>query len=662
MTDIGYGCLILSLVASLYAALSFVISARLGHPVWQRSARNAVLATTGLATLAMLALLYSLLTKDFSVRYVHDHVSSYQALAYTLSALWAGQEGSLLLWLWLLSLLAGMIALHPWRWDCQVWPYLLAVLAFLESFLILLLATQSNPFVLLPQRPAEGLGLNPLLENFWMIVHPPVVFAGYALYSVPFALVVAGLLSGRMDDAFWAELRRWSLYAWLLLGAGILLGAWWAYLELGWGGYWGWDPVENSSLVPWLTGTALLHAAIARRRRGLFGFWVLLLTALTFLLCLFAAFVTRSGIIQSVHAFGRSSLSYFFLAFMATLSILVGVLLYRRRSWYASGYEVRDMLSREASFVLTNMVLCGIALVVFLGTIYPAVYEAFRGVVIVLNAAFYSRMTAPLFVVLVALLGICPLLRWGSTPWPRVIRGLAVPVVVALAVAALLYLFDMRQPAALLAYALFALAFSTISMQFLRDGWTRRRKLGGPFTQGLARAFSSNRRHYGAHIVHLGLVLIAVGITGSSLYKTGYYANLGEGESTSLPGYLLTYHRAIREKTPAQSRQAALVELSSKSGKHIAYLTPEKNYHWNAEQWVTEVAIHTNLVRDVYLVLGELGEDGRASLQVFLNPLVAWIWIGGGLLLLGTGIALLSPEPKERGQPISANVEGAAYD
>ena len=397
MADIGYGSLILAFLVALYAIAAFAFSLRRKSSAWGQSARNATLATTGLISVASLCLLYLLVTHDFSVSYVFAHVNNAQPLFYTLAAFWAGQEGSLLFWLWMLTLLAGWIALRPGASAQVSRPYLLAALSGLLAFLLFVQIVASNPFVTQDTFPADGQGLNPLLQNFWMIVHPPVVFIGYALYAIPFALVIAGLWSGVLDGGFWADLRRWSLWGWLFLGAGILLGAWWAYVELGWGGYWGWDPVENSSLIPWLIGTALLHTAIAQERRGMYRLWVLLLTAFTFLFCLFATFVTRSGLIQSVHAFERSSIGYVFLAFMGGLLALILVLLYVRRARYADEYETSSLLSREASFLFVNLLFLGIALIVLIGTIFPALSELLRGTTATLNNSFYVRAAAPLF-------------------------------------------------------------------------------------------------------------------------------------------------------------------------------------------------------------------------------------------------------------------------
>ncbi len=642
MSDVANGSLWLSLVISLYAVVALALAVRTGRSAWRDSGRNAALAAMALVSLAAVILFYLLISKDLHVRYVYQHVTTYQPLLYTIAAFWAGQEGSLLLWLWLVSLLTGLIAWQRQRWDRVVWPHLTAVLASFQAFLLFVLLTQSNPFATFAYRPAEGLGLNPLLENFWMVIHPPVVFAGYALYSVPFALVVGGLLAGKLQSPQWEQLRRWNLYGWLFLSAGILLGALWAYLELGWGGYWGWDPVENSSLVPWLTGTAALHAAIAQRRRGMFQLSMLLLTVATFLLCLFATFVTRSGLIQSVHAFARSSIGYIFLAFLAAAILLVALLLYRRRSLYAGKYEITSLVSREAAFLLVNLLLVGTALVVLLGTLFPTLSEVWRGVSVALNASFYVRVTAPLFVALLALLGVCPLIGWGQASLGRVGRQLLIPGIIVAAVVALLLTFGVRQPAPLLSAALSTLIASVLVGQFLRDARARRARHGTTWPASLAAAFRANQRRYGAHLVHLALVLIVIGVTGSSVYKYEQLVTLREGETATVQGYDITYLRPLWTESPHKVRSAALVELS-RGGRHIAYLTPERNWHANVNQWVTEVAIRTSLAADVYLVLGDIAESGQASLQVLINPLLVWIWVGGFLLLLGTAIVLLTP-------------------
>ncbi len=338
LTEIGYGALLLALAAALWATIASILGARLQRPELVASARNALFVTAGLSTLAAIALLALLLTKNFGVAYVHDHVSTYLRPAYVLAAFWAGMEGSQLLWLWMLAIFTALLVLRRPTWDRQLRPYAMAVLAFTQAFFALLLVAISNPFELLPTLPAEGVSLNPLLQNIWMIIHPPIIFAAYALWTIPFAYGLAALVTGKLDAGWLRGVRRWSLAAWSTLGIGILIGALWAYLELGWGGYWAWDPVENSSFIPWLVGTAFLHSAIIQERRDMFRAWSVVLVTLTFLLTVFATFVTRSGLIQSVHAFAESPIGYYYLGFMGlTLAVAVGLMLARTRELKGSG-------------------------------------------------------------------------------------------------------------------------------------------------------------------------------------------------------------------------------------------------------------------------------------------------------------------------------------
>lgn len=655
MTIIGYGSLLLACGVSAYAALALAWGANQGAVAWRQSGRNAILSAAALVTVAVAALLYLLFARDFSVLYVYSHTSTRQALPYTLSALWAGQEGSLLLWLWFVSLLAALVAQSPRLASPATWRYTQAALAVLQAFLALILVTQSNPFASLAPPPAEGLGLNPLLENPWMVVHPPLVFASYALYSVPCALALAGLLTGHQDAAFHRTLQRWNLWAWLFLGGGILLGSLWAYLELGWGGYWGWDPVENASLVPWLTGTAALHTAIAHR--GLRQKWTAPLTIVTFLLCLFAAFVTRSGVIQSVHAFGRSSVGIMFLAFIGLVAILAAFLGWRNRAQVVQEAEA-SLLSRETGLSFTAMILCGLALVILAGTLYAPLSESLRGAAVVLGASFYTRASAPLLVALLALLGVCPLLRWRDTSARQLGRELAAPLAFSVILVILLFALGIREPAALVLYLIASLIGAVILWQFGQEAWRRRDEGLSPW-QVIGRAFRARRRHHGAHLVHLGIALIAIAIVSSSLYQTEQLLTLREGQGANLPGYTLILRDTIQEQDATRQRNAALLELQSATGRHLAYLTPERNLHWSIQQWVTEVALHINLREDIYIILGSLEQDGAVVLQVLRNPLVVWLWIGGGLLLLGAAIVLSSAPPERAGQAAGGVAEEA---
>ncbi|HID87884.1 MAG TPA: heme lyase CcmF/NrfE family subunit [Anaerolineae bacterium] len=643
MTTIGYGALALALVISTYNAAAFILGARRGSPRLAGSAHKGVMATAVLVTLASAILIYLLLTRDFQVRYVYQHVSTYLPTIYALSAFWAGQEGSLLLWLWFLTLISWIVARGGEGWSQELKPYALAVLALCQAFFALLLVLASNPFATYPARPPEGLGLNPLLENFWMIIHPPVVFMGYAAYTVPFAFAIAALITGRLGDEWIRGIRRWNLFAWLFLGLGILLGGWWAYLELGWGGYWGWDPVENASLIPWLAGTALLHSAMTQGRRGIFRVWNMALISLTFVLCIFATFVTRSGILQSVHAFGQSAIGSCFLAFLAAiLALSFGLTLHRRRELASQG-ELKSLLSREAGLLLNNLLFGGLALAVLIGTVFPAVSEIVMGRQMALGPSFFERVSAPLALAIVLLIGICPLLGWRRTSSGRLVRNLLYPGITALAVAGVIFLLGIKEPFALLSFPVCAFVASSILREFLRGTRARHRSTGEHHLLALGRLIARNRSRYGGYLVHLSMVMITMGVVGSSLYQSEYQVALARGERVAVQDYALEYERFVGEATPAKHRFAILLGVY-RDGRRIATLVPEKNFHWNVEQWVTEVAIRTSLKEDLYVILAGLSEDGSATFQILINPLVVWLWIGGGLLLVGTMVAIWPSE------------------
>jgi cytochrome c-type biogenesis protein CcmF len=649
MADVGYWALVLTLIVSGYTVVASILGARRRSATWLESARNSAFAATVTATVAAALLLVLLMTRNYGVRYVYEHVNSYLPTAYTVSAFWAGQEGSLLLWLWLLTLITAAMILWRQAWHNAAGPYVLAAMAFSQAFLAIVLVFVSNPFEPLSGIPLEGQGLNPLLQNVWMVIHPPVVFVAYAAYTAPFALAVGGLATGQLGKDWLLSVRRWALIAWLFLGAGILMGAWWAYLELGWGGYWGWDPVENSSLIPWLVGTALLHSLMMQERRDVFRRWNLWLVTLTFVLCIFATFVTRSGIIQSVHAFGRSAIGYYFAAFMVLcLAALVGLLTWRRRA-LREQYEFKALLSREASLLLTNLLLLGAALVVLVGTLFPALVELVQGQQAALDVSFYERTVGPLSLVIIGLVGICPVVAWGGTSPDRLWRDLLVPAVVAVVAAIALFVLGVRRIAALGSFAVCAFVGVALLATFYRGTVNRHRRTGEVIPLAFIRMLLVNRRRYGAHVVHLGIVLMAVGITGSSIYQDEVQVALDPGEHIDVREYTLTYQDFVPEELPDQQKFTALVDVH-RGGRRVATLRPQKAFHWNVEQWVTEVAIHSTLKEDLYLILAGFETSGLASLRILINPLVVWLWIGGGALLLG-GVLAWWPTAPERSRP-----------
>jgi cytochrome c-type biogenesis protein CcmF len=608
-----------------------------------------LLVTAGLSTLAAVLLLILLFTRDFEVRYVYEHVSTYLKPAYVLAAFWAGLDGSQLLWLWMLTIFTAVLVWRRATWDRELRPYAMAVLAFSEAFFALLLILFTNPFELLGSVPVEGTSLNPLLQNFWMIIHPPIIFASYALWTIPAAYAVAALLTGRLDAGWLRGTRRWTLAAWATLGIGILVGAWWAYLELGWGGYWGWDPVENSSLIPFLVGTALVHSAIIQERRDMFRAWNVLLAVVTYALTVFATFVTRSGLIRSVHAFASSPIGWYYLGYIGLLlAVTIGLVLARREELKGEG-QLGDLLSREFVFLVTNLLFLGSALAVLLGTLWPTFTESVRGVASSLGPENYNRFMGPLGLLLVLLIGVCPVIEWRKISAERLLRSLWVQVAVAIVTAILLLLLGVRELWAVMSFAATAFVAATIVLQMGQGVVARMRSAGENVLVATARAVSNNRRRYGGQLIHFSILLIVAGITASQAYQSEVQVALATGESVDVEGYTLVYqdyvYQEIEENGNKVRNQASLAVYQG--DRKLTTVQPERNLYSNVQGAVTEVALRMNLKQDLYVVLASLEADGLAAFQVLITPMVVWLWIGGAVLIVGTLIAAWPP--KKRG-------------
>jgi cytochrome c-type biogenesis protein CcmF len=649
LSDLGYGALLLTFAAALWAAVTAAAGAQQRRPELVASARNALVVTAALSTLSAILLFILLFSHDFQVRYVYEHVSSYLKPAYVLAAFWAGLEGSQLLWLWMLTIFTAVLVLRRPTWDRELRPYAMVVLASTQALFAFLLILMTNPFELLPTVPVQGVSLNPLLQNFWMIIHPPIIFAAYALWTIPAAYAIAALMTGRLDSGWLWGTRRWTLAAWASLGIGILVGAWWAYLELGWGGYWGWDPVENSSLIPFLVGTAFVHSAIIQQRRDMFRAWNVLLVVLTFVLTVFATFVTRSGLIQSVHAFAESPIGWYYLGYIGlVLAVTIGLALARREELKGEG-QLGDLLSREFVFLVTNLLFLGSAAAVLLGTLWPTFTEAARGVATSLAAENYNRFMGPLGLLLVLLIGICPVVEWRKISAERLLRGLWVQAVVAVVTAGLLLVLGVQELWAVLSFAASAFVTATIVLQMAQGIVARMRAAGENLVVATAQAVRNNRRRYGGQLIHLAIVLIVIGIIGSNAYQTEVQVALSKGESVEVNGYTLTYqdyvYRQIEEDGNKARYQATLDVY--RGDRRLVTIRPERNLHSNVEGAVTEVALHTNLKEDLYVVLASLESNGLAAFQVLINPLVVWLWIGGVVLMVGTLVAAWPPRSSQ---------------
>jgi len=649
MGDLGFILLSLALASTAYSFVGLALGARGGDPRLVTSSRRGVHASAALVTLAVLALLYSLLARDFQLEYVASHTSRDLALPYTISALWAGQEGSLLFWAWLLSIFASILVLGDRRGKNVLFSYASMVIAGTLAFFLMLLVVMANPFRTLDFVPADGLGMNPLLQNPAMLWHPPIVFLGYVGFTVPFAFTMAVLLSGRLRESYVQLVRRWTLFPWLCLGVGTILGAQWAYVELGWGGYWAWDPVENASLLPWLTGTALLHTFMFRGTRVRVSH--IALAVASFALCIFGTFVTRSGMIGSVHAFSVSSIGLYFLAFLALVIAASVVLTVKRRAGLRSDEEAAGLVSRPSALLLTIVLLVAATAAILLGTLFPLVSDRLN---VALTSSYFNMSTAVILGPLILVMGICPFTTWKGGSLRSLARYLVLPAIGGLLTAALLVLLGLREPFGILAFSVCSFVGLATLYQLFSGLRTGREPSGGNRLLAVASALRRQRRRYGAYVVHLGIVFITLGVVGSSLYKTEEWVTLDPGASATVESYSLRYDDFSFQ--PAVGKDVATVTLGVLQGAtQVGVLRPEKQFYHTTQQPVSEVAIRTTLRDDLYVALAGWEENSEIiDLQVIVSPLQVWIWIGGAVLLLGAVIALW---PARRGDTADQQIE-----
>ncbi|MBI2979904.1 MAG: heme lyase CcmF/NrfE family subunit [Chloroflexi bacterium] len=655
MADIGYIALFLALVTSVYSAIAFIFGTRRNHPGLSESAKNSLLATFGLVSIATIILVYALVTHNFQIEYVASYTSRDLPLSYLLSALWAGNDGSLLFWAWLLSLCATIVILQKRDVGKELVPYAASITMITQAFFLLLLVSVSNPFQTLSFTPADGRGLNPLLENPGMILHPPLLLAGYVGFTIPFAFAIASLLTRRFGDEWIIAIRRWTLLPWLLLGLGNLVGAWWAYVELGWGGYWAWDPVESAGLMPWLTATAFLHSIMMQRRRGMLKVWNMVLMILTFALSIFGTFLTRSGVLSSVHTFSDSILGPFFLTFIGITLFGSLILLYQRSEELQGESEMESLVSRESTFLLNNLLLVGAAFAIFVGTIFPLISEAVRHVKITVGAPFFNQVNVPIFLAIVLLAGICTLIGWRQASVKNLVRNFLWPLVVAIVLAIVLFITGIREWSAVITFPVCAFVLSTIFYEWFRGTRARHRMRDENYLKAFWNLIGANRPRYGGYIVHISIVLIAIGIAGSSLYEVSTEATIKPGESMTIKNYTLTYESKDSFDTESKRVDTASL-LVYNGGKLLGRLIPAKYFHRSYEQAVTEVAIRTTLREDLYVILVGWDENDNTAFKVLVNPMVDWIWIGGLVFTIG-GLIAFWPERRGLKAPTPARTK-----
>jgi cytochrome c-type biogenesis protein CcmF len=648
--ELGYAATVAALVLAVYGAGAAAWSARIGRTDLRASAERAATGVWVLITACMLLLVYAFLTFDFSVRYVANNTNLGTPFYYRITALWGALEGSIILWAWMLSLYTLIMVTRYRRTQPQLYPWTLAVMLSISAFFLLVMTIPAPPFERLSPIPADGRGLNPLLEDSGMITHPVALYLGFTGFTVPFAFAMAALIVGRTGDEWITITRRWTIMAWYFLSLGLLIGGWWSYHVLGWGGYWAWDPVENAAFMPWLTATAFLHSVMIQERRRILKLWNLTLIILTFSLTLFGTFLTRSGIIGSVHAFSQGSVGQFFLGFLALVVLgAFSMLAWRLDRLRAQG-ELDSILSRESAFLLNNLFLVAAAFTVFFGTVFPLLSEAVQGTKVSVGAPFFNLVNIPIFLALIFLMGVGPLIAWRRASAENLRRNFLRPVLIGIAGAAVCWALGIGNALVLLCLTLVVFVAATIALDFARAARTRRRTGDGWLDATWGLALRQNRR-YGGFVVHLGILVIALGVAGSQAWSTQTEATLNRGESLNLAGYTIRFDGLEAAEESNHFKVIGTFTVSDRKGP-FTVLTPAKKFYPQEQTPIAAVDYRLGFLEDLYLVLGEFARDGsHATIKIQVNRMVSWLWIGGLLLTLGTALAIV---PERRRVPALA--------
>ncbi|HZA40503.1 MAG TPA: heme lyase CcmF/NrfE family subunit [Actinomycetota bacterium] len=648
LAALGRPSLVAAAIVALAAGALCTLGALRRRSELTKAGVRAMVATGVLVTIGMVALLHALLVHDFSLQYAVNYSSRSLSFRYTFAALWGGMEGSLLFWTFLLTAFAAVALIRARARTDRLVAWAGAVLAGVAVFFLALLVGPADPFTKVADVPTDGQGLNPLLQSPGMLIHPPLLYAGFVGFSVPFAFAMAALFSGRLDDSWFTSTRRWTLFAWSSLSIGIVLGGAWAYTELGWGGYWAWDPVENASFMPWLTATAFLHSVVIQEKRRMFKVWNVVLILLTYVLALFGTFLTRSGILSSIHTFTESTTGKWFLPFLGFMLIGGLVVVVARGERLRSENRFDSLLSRESAFLLNNVLFLAAAFTVLWGTMYPIVAEAFSGVRLSVGPPFFNSVFIPVALAIVALTGIGPLISWRRMSRGAFLRVVQIPLLAGAGVTLVVAAMGTRSAGALLAFGLCAFTATAIAGEFVRGSRVYRTR-GAGWREALGRTLMRNRRRYGGYVVHLGVLLIVLGLAGAA-FRTESQALVPVGDSMKIGEYTLVYEGLDRGSTPEKEVNAAQVDVF-RGDRQITTLRPQLNFHFAQGQRQSEVAIRTTPVEDLYVVVTSLDRDGAAGLRAFVNPLTWWIWAGAAVMLLGMVVIMSGGAPVPQRSP-----------
>ncbi len=665
--EIGFGSLFVTLIVSIYGFVAAIYGERSRQKAWVLSAQQAMRLVFPLLTISILCLVYLLITNHFEVVYVSEVSSTTMPTYLKITALWGGQAGSLLFWSWLLAGFTSAVTLRKWDRDQEFLPWVIVVSLITLAFFLLLNTFFENPFIRYWQTnqgivtafsqppggmmifPRDGSGLNPLLRHPGMIIHPPMQYLGFVAFIVPYAYAMASLISGRSDDR-WIKLSRpWTLWAWLFLSLGLVLGARWAYDVLGWGGYWAWDPVEISALMPWLSGTAFLHAVLIQEKRGMFKQWPIVLIILTYNLVIFGTFLTRSGLLSSVHSFAQSTIGPIFLAFIALTIIVSFWLLSSRWENFKSRQELTSFFSKEALILISVVLFMGLLLTSFWGVLFPKISELVTGQTVTVGPPFYERVAAPILGGMLIIMVICPLAVWSYASFKHLGKLLWKPGLFSILGIILPILGGLTNWAAVIAFWLVAFVLAVNIFEFGRRTKLRRKSEGESWLQAFGKVFDRNRRAYTAMLIHIGVVLMALGIIGIEVFQTETQGTLSVGEEISLAPYTMTFEKLdVFDAADARNVARAVISVK-KDGQLVGEIYPRRDFFYDSGQPMTIPGVRSTLVDDFYVILVDWKAitSQSATFKVYHNPLVKWLWIGTYVFIAGVVVATW-PEKKTK--------------
>ena len=637
MADLGSITLSIALALAVYSAVGSVIGRMRHYSPLVESARYATYLLVLVLAVSVASLVRAFLANDFQLQYVAEHSNLAMPRVYTWVAFYSGNEGSLLYIAFALSVLSALaVRLAPGHVRDSL-PYTNAILMVVLTFFLAVMAFMANPFEKLLFAPSDGQGINPLLTHPGMFIHPPVMMAGLIGVTVPFAFALGYLIAGKTGDEWVDPGRTWGIITWAVLGSGLLLGSWWAYTILGWGGYWAWDPVENAGFMPFVALTAFIHSIMVQKRRGMFRMWNIVLINIAFGLALYGMFMNRGGPVPSVHSFGASTLGWVFLMFTGVGIVVPFSVFFLRYSRLKSVQTLQSTLSREAAFLVNNLLLLGIAFVTLWGVVFPLISEVFKGATVTVAQPFYNQVNGPLFLALIFVMGIGPLLPWRRASLKTLLRSLFAPGVVSLAVMVLLVILGVTKPYAVAAFGLCTLVATGILLEWVR-GTRSRHRHGDNYPLGFLRLIAANRPRYGGYIVHLAVILLALGIVGSSFYGIQKDVILAPGESAVVGDYEIEHMSTM--VTEKADRTEFISTLNAHKGDATWSLTPRRVFYPDFRMSSTQAGIRSTPIEDLYIIPSEFLDDGSVGFRVLVNPLVWWMWIAGPIFILGTLVAL----------------------